>query len=68
MRPARDGLRARLREAVLVALSEAAGAVDGDAPATAVAEARARITGVAAEVAARGRAAVPLPRQEYGEA
>lgn len=56
-----DGLRARLREAVL-SLSEAAGAVDGDAPATAVAEARARISRVAAEVAVL---AVPPVRREF---
>ncbi|GAB1817611.1 hypothetical protein [Herbidospora sp. RD11066] len=58
-----DAVRARLREAVL-ALSEAAGAVDGDAPATAVAEARVRISLVAAEVATQvvllGHPRVPL--------
>ncbi|WP_066361898.1 hypothetical protein [Herbidospora mongoliensis] len=59
--PACHEVRARLREAVL-ALSDAAGAVDGEVPATAVAEARTRITRVAAEV---GRLPAPLPRQEY---
>ncbi|GLX92909.1 hypothetical protein [Herbidospora sp. NBRC 101105] len=54
-------LRARLRDAGL-SLSEAAGAVDGDAPVSAVAEARARIVGVSAEV---GRLPVAPPRQEF---